>query len=121
MKRSTTCVIAAVTALGALAMAETPLHAPWHSADAADGEVAIRIFAYQPSPLTVPKGSTVTWTSADDITHTVTSGAPGKKDGRFDGQLAGKGTAYRHTFTEPGTYSYFCGRHQSMTGEIVVK
>jgi plastocyanin len=106
---------------GALAMAELPLHAPGRSADAADGEVAIRVFAFKPSPLSVPKGTAVTWTNGDDITHTVTSGVPGKKDTRFDGRLAGKGTAYRYTFSVPGAYPYFCERHQSMTGEILVK
>lgn len=25
------------------------------------------------------------------------------------------------TFTEPGTYPYFCERHQSMRGEVQVK
>jgi plastocyanin len=120
MNRKSKWAIAALAALTTLAMAETPLHAG-RTADAADGEVAIRIFAYAPSALTVPRGTTVTWTNGDDITHTVTSGAPGKKDARFDGRLDGKGTAYRHTFTEPGTYSYFCDRHQAMTGQILVK
>ena len=86
-----------------------------------DGAVEIRIFSFKPSPLSVPKGTTVTWTNGDDITHTVTSGASGKKDARFEGRLAGKGTTFAHTFSEPGTYQYHCGRHQAMTGEIVVK
>jgi plastocyanin len=120
MKRFGTWAIAALV-MGGLALAETPLHPPGRTAEAADGEVAIRVFAYKPSPLGVSKGATVTWTNGDDITHTVTSGAPGKKDARFEGRLAGKGAAYRHTFTEPGTYSYFCERHQSMVGEILVK
>jgi plastocyanin len=106
--------------MGALAMAESPLTAPRSAAEAAQGEVAIRLFAYTPSTLTVSKGTTVTWTNGDDITHTVTAGAPGQ-EARFEGRLAGKGAAYRHTFTEPGRYSYYCDRHQAMVGEILVK
>lgn len=120
MNRMTMWGIAAAAAVGALAM-ETPLQAPWRSAEAAEGDVSIRIFAYKPSPLIVAKGTTVTWSNGDEVTHTVTSGAPGKKDARFAGRLEGKGAAYRHTFAELGTYSYFCERHQAMTGEIVVK
>lgn len=121
MKRMTLWGIAAAAAVGALAMAETPRHAPWRSAEAAEGEVGIRIFAYKPLSLTVAKGTTVTWSNGDEVTHTVTSGAPGKKEARFAGRLEGKGAAYRHTFAEAGTYTYFCERHQAMTGEIVVK
>jgi plastocyanin len=87
----------------------------------AAASVAIRVFQFQLGVLEVPAGTRVTWTNHDDITHTVTSGAPGKKDARFEGRLAGKGAAYSHTFTKPGTYSYFCERHQSMAGEILVK
>jgi plastocyanin len=107
--------------VGALAMAESPLTAPRSAAEAAQGEVAIRLFAYSPSTLTVSKGATVTWTNGDDITHTVTAGAPGQEEARFEGRLDGKGAAYRHTFAEPGRYPYYCDRHQAMVGEILVK
>ena len=104
-----------------LGLLDAPLVPGGASAEAADGAVEIRIFSFKPSPLSVPRGATVTWTNGDDITHTVTSGAPGKKDARFEGRLAGKGTTFSHTFGEPGTYQYYCDRHQAMTGEIVVK
>jgi plastocyanin len=120
MKRFRTWAIAALV-VGGFVLEGSPLDTPGRTAEAADGEVTIRVFAYKPSPLSVAKGTTVSWTNGDDITHTVTSGTPGKKDARFEGRLAGKGAAYRHTFTEPGTYSYFCERHQSMVGEIFVK
>ena len=109
--------VAIVTLLaGMFLVIPTP---PARAQDAA--EVQVVDFAFEPANVTVSVGATVTWTNGDDITHTVTSGAPGKKDARFDGRLDGKGTAYRHTFTEPGTYSYFCDRHQAMTGQILVK
>jgi plastocyanin len=120
MKRWKTWTLATLAACG-LGVLDAPLNPSGRVAEAADGAVEIRIFSFKPSPLSVPRGATVMWTNGDDITHTVTSGAPGKKDARFEGRLAGKGASYSHTFDEPGTYQYYCDRHQAMTGEIVVK
>jgi len=82
---------------------------------------AIRVFQFQPGALEVRAGTRVTWTNQDDITHTVTSGVPGSPDGRFDVRLAGRGASGSATFAEPGVYPYFCTRHQSMHGEVVVR
>ena len=82
--------------------------------------VAIQTFQFQPSPLEIPVGSTVSWANRDAILHTVTSGAPSAADGRFDGALDGAGTLYQVTFTEAGTYAYFCARHEAMRGEVRV-
>ncbi len=83
--------------------------------------VAIQLFQFRPNPMEIGVGTRVTWTNNDDINHTVTSGTPEQRDGRFDGKLSGKGTSFSFDFARPGTYSYFCARHQSMRGEIVVK
>lgn len=91
------------------------------AADADDTAVTIRLFQFQPSPLEVTAGTTVTWTNGDDILHTVTSGTPGAKDGRFDGTLNGSGTSHSVTFSESGTFAYFCSRHESMRGEVRVQ
>jgi len=82
---------------------------------------AIRVFQFQPGTLEVRAGTRVTWTNQDDITHTVTSGAPGSPDGRFDVRLAGKAASGSVTFGDPGVYSYFCARHPSMRGEVLVR
>jgi plastocyanin len=82
---------------------------------------AIRVFQFQPGALEVRPGTRVTWTNQDDITHTVTSGMHGTPDGRFDVLLGGKGTTGRATFAAPGVYPYFCVRHTSMRGEVVVR
>ena len=83
--------------------------------------VTIRVFQIQPSSLQVTAGTTVTWTNQDDILHTATSGVPGATDGRFDGAMSGSGASYAFTFSEPGTYPYFCTRHEAMRGEIRVQ
>ncbi len=82
--------------------------------------ITIRVFQFQPGQLDVKAGSRVTWTNQDDIEHTVTSGTPDRPDGRFNSRLSGKGATFSFTFTQPGTYSYFCNRHQSMRGEVRV-
>jgi plastocyanin len=82
---------------------------------------AIRVFQFQPGALQVRAGTRVTWTNQDEITHTVTSGVPGSPDGRFDLSLDGKGTSGSATFPAPGAYPYFCARHPSMRGEVVVQ
>ena len=82
---------------------------------------AVRVFQFQPGTLEVPPGSRITWRNEDDITHTVTSGTAGNPDGRFDLQLGGRGTEGSVVFSESGTYPYFCARHPSMRGEVVVR
>ena len=88
---------------------------------AAGATAAIRVFQFQPGTLQVRAGTRVTWTNQDEITHTVTSGVPGRPDGRFDISLDGKAATGSATFPAPGAYPYFCARHPSMRGEVVVR
>lgn len=96
-------------------------------------EVAIEDFAFAPKSLSVDVGSTVVWTNADDILHTVTSGrgqkqgVPGvtedkdaRPDGTFDQEVE-LDDAFEFTFDEAGTYRYYCAIHPGMTGSIVVE
>jgi plastocyanin len=95
--------------------------APARPQAVAVASAAIRVFQFQPGALEVRAGTRVTWTNQDDITHTVTSGTPGSPDGRFEVRLDGKDSSGATTFTDPGVYPYFCARHQSMRGEVVVR
>jgi plastocyanin len=74
--------------------------------------------AFDPNPLAVAVGDTVTWTNTDGTQHTVTSDAPGTE---LDSGLIAPGGTYEHTFTSAGTFTYHCSRtgHQ-MTGTIIV-
>jgi plastocyanin len=83
--------------------------------------VTVQIFQFKPTPIEVPVGSRVTFTNQDDITHTVTSGTPESRDGKFNHPLAGKGATAAVELTQRGVYPYFCERHRSMRGEITVK
>jgi plastocyanin len=82
--------------------------------------VEIRTFQFAPDTLRVPVGARVVWTNSDDIEHTVTSGEPGRRDGRFHAPLASKGARAEVELTAPGTYAYHCDRHQFMRGAIIV-
>ena len=82
--------------------------------------VAVQLFQFRPGQLEVKAGTRVTWTNGDDITHTVTSGTPEQRDGRFAHRLEGRGAAATVELETPGVYPYFCERHPSMRGEIRV-
>jgi plastocyanin len=82
--------------------------------------VDIQLFQFQPGAVAVKAGATITWTNRDDIEHTVTSGHPEHRSGRFDLRLPSRGSAMTVKLSEPGVYPYFCDRHPSMLGEIRV-
>lgn len=80
--------------------------------------------AYDPLNLEVKVGTTVTWTNADQVAHTVTSGASdgarGTPDGLFDSGFLDPGESYSYTFTEVGELSYYCIPHPWMVGSVTV-
>lgn len=88
---------------------------------AADADtVVVEGFRFQPDQIEVSTGTTVVWENMDGIRHTATSGAPGAEDGAFDVDMPEAGASGEHTFTEAGTFAYFCQVHESMTAEVVV-
>lgn len=88
-------------------------------ADAKAGsETTVKIdnFSFSPATVTVPAGTTVRWTNADDIPHTIVS-----DDKSFKSKALDTDEQFTYTFSKPGTYSYFCGLHPKMTAKIVVQ
>ena len=81
--------------------------------EAAGGALTISDFAFSPSELTVPAG-TIDITNEDGATHSVTA-----DDETFDVEVSGGGAA-SITVDTPGSYSYHCRFHPSMTGTLVV-
>jgi plastocyanin len=86
---------------------------------AADANVVIKLFQFQPGQLQVKLGTTVTWVNEDEILHTVT--LDDKAGSSFDAPLDGKGKSFSFTFTQAGVYRYYCDRHEHMRGEIEVR
>ena len=78
---------------------------------------------YDPSPLTVKAGTSVTWTNNDSSIHTVTSGLPEKGDvgTLFDSSLISPGKTFVHIFDKQGSFDYSCTLHPFMHGQINVK
>jgi plastocyanin len=83
---------------------------------AASLAVKIDNFAFGPQAITVPVGTTVTWTNSDDIPHTAVS-----TDGVFKSKVMDTDEKFSYTFTKAGTYPYYCTIHPKMTGQVVVK
>jgi len=85
-----------------------------------DASVAIRTFQFAPDTLRMKAGTRVVWSNADEIGHTITSGSPEKRDGRFHGVVATRRATYSAVLERAGTYRYFCDRHRFMTGTVIV-
>lgn len=71
---------------------------------------------YDPDLITVSIGTTVEWVNNDVAIHTSTD-----KNGGFDSDIIGAGESYSHTFSEDGTFDYFCIVHPWMEGIVIVE
>jgi plastocyanin len=82
----------------------------------ATAEVTIASFSFRPFELRVPMGTTVTWTNRDDSPHTVVS-----TSGLFTSNALDTDEKFSFTFSDRGTFLYFCSLHPKMTAKIVVE
>ena len=76
---------------------------------------------YDPETLDVAIGTTVEWNNADVTVHTVTSGKAPETDGIFDSEMMSTGDTFEFTFTDVGTFDYFCTFHPWMVGIVNVE
>jgi len=98
------------------ASSETPTTAGQNIRPGDTAEVSIENFQFGPGDLTVSVGDTVTWRNDEnDVPHTSTADG-----GLWDSATLRAGDTYSFTFTEPGTYTYLCTIHPSMTATITV-
>ena len=106
--------------VAALALAAAP--ARWarfaRAADTAPATVSVTIdnFSFTPKEITVAKGTTVIWTNHDDVPHTVVS-----PDKAFRSKALDTDEQFSFTFSDAGTFGYFCSVHPMMTGKVTVK
>ena len=91
----------------------------WDQTDVASESLAVSISGqaggYSPSDPVAQLGTTVTWTNDDTMTHTVTD-----KEAQFDSFDIAAGESFSITFTEVGTFNYYCKYHPMMEGSITV-
>ena len=79
-------------------------------------QVMIDNFVFNPVPLTVKVGTTVTWINHDDIPHTVDS-----TQGKFKSAALDTDDKFEFHFTEAGEYPFYCRIHPKMTGKVIVQ
>jgi len=112
--------LAGVVALVLIAMllrfAGSPSVKASNEPSAANAAVKIDNFVFGPQTITVPVGTTVTWTNSDDIPHTSVS-----TEGVFKSKVLDTDEKFSYTFTKAGTYPYYCTIHPKMTGKVVVQ
>lgn len=93
----------------------TPVAEPGDPSAAGAQSVTISGYAYDPTPLQIAVGTTVTWTNNDPAPHTATA-----KDGSFDSGNIAPGESASLEFTTAGSFDYTCLYHPNMSGTIVV-
>jgi plastocyanin len=80
-------------------------------------EVALpKSYLFEPAAISVPAGTTVTWTNEDEFTHSVRL----LEGEEFEGMMK-PGETLEFTFDEPGSYPYDCSLHpKDMKGTVQV-
>ncbi len=76
---------------------------------------------YDPQVVDTTIGTTVAWDNTDNTVHTVTSGEAPEADGIFDSEMMTAGDMFEFTFTEAGSYNYYCTFHPWMVGTVNVE
>ncbi len=99
------------------------LHGTEQRADVAENStnvleetVLIQEFSYSENPLVVKKGTTVTWTNNDTVTHSALA-----DDGSFNTGELEEGESGSVTFNEVGEYTYHSAQYPSVTGTVIVE
>jgi plastocyanin len=72
--------------------------------------------AYSPNPLTVSKGTKVTWVNNDTVTHTTTSDT-----GAWNSGDVTPGGSFSVVMNSTGTLAYHCQIHPGMVATVVVQ
>jgi len=73
-------------------------------------------FTFTPRDITVKRGTTLTWFNDDDIPHAIAA-----NDKTFRSKAMDTEQKFAFTFSEAGTYEYFCSLHPRMQGKVIVK
>ncbi len=79
-------------------------------------EIEIIGASFAPALVEIKAGTTVSWTNQDPIKHEIAF-ADGLID---DSGILDPTSSFTYTFEESGTYTFLCGPHPGMSGQIVV-
>jgi plastocyanin len=97
------------------ANSSSPTPNPTPEATSTD-KVTIHDLGFSPADITVKKGTTVTWTNNDSVTHTVTSDS----GSTLNSDNLDQGESYSVKLDTTGTFSYHCNFHSNMHGKVTV-
>jgi plastocyanin len=70
---------------------------------------------YVPATIHVHAGQSVIFDNVSAVAHTVTA-----RDNSFDSRNVATGESWKNTFTQKGTFPYYCIYHPLMKGTVVV-
>jgi plastocyanin len=105
-----------LTGVGVLILGVMEVYLPSAAETSDVTKILVKDFAFNPTPLTVKAGSTVTWTNMDEEPHSVVSDTGAFRSGGMD-----TNESFSYKFDKPGTYHFTCSIHPRMAGTIVVQ
>jgi len=76
--------------------------------------LAMKNMKFSPATIEIKKGDTVEWKNDDITPHTATSAT-------FDSGPIASDAAWRHTFTQAGSFPFTCTFHPEMKGTVIIK
>lgn len=82
-------------------------------------DVSVGNFFFDPATVQINVGDTVRWTAVGGF-HTVTAGDSPTPNGMFTSGPPPLAT-FEFTFTDPGSFDYFCEIHPNMQGVVIVQ
>jgi plastocyanin len=80
-----------------------------------DQVITIDNFAFAPAEISIPVGSTMTWTNVQSARHTTTSDT-----GVWDSDVMARDQSFAFTFDQAGDFAYHCDIHPEMLGVVHV-
>ena len=94
-----------------------PAASPGGGAARAAAQVTIRTLKYSPETIEIKRGETVEWQNNDLTPHTGTS----QSGNELNSEAVEPDATWSHTFSQPGTFPYYCTFHTEMKGTVIVK
>lgn len=82
--------------------------------------VTVTSAGFTPGTVTTTVAANIIWVQTDAKPHTITSGAAGKADGKFDSGPLAKGASFTLVLHTAGTYSYFDKNTPALVGQVVI-
>ncbi len=79
-------------------------------------KVSIKSFSFNPTTLNIKKGTKITWTNNDKVSHTITPDS----GNRLNSGALSPGKSFSFTPTDLGSINYHCAFHPKMKGSIIV-